>query len=110
MAALRLLLVIMFLVLAVYTGFVIAEHGLVLFPYFFGDVGRADWSGQFNLDFLMMLMLSALWVSWRHRFSGVGLALGVVAFFGGMGFLSVYLFVQSFLTKGNVVEILIGDR
>jgi hypothetical protein len=58
----------------------------------------------------MMLMLSALWVSWRHRFSGVGLALGVVAFFGGMGFLSVYLFVQSFLTKGNVVEILIGDR
>jgi len=28
-----------------------------------------QWPGQFNLDFMCMLLLAGLWVSWRHRFS-----------------------------------------
>jgi hypothetical protein len=54
-----------------------------------------SWFGQFNLDFMFMLSLSALWVSWRHRFSATGLALGVVAFLGGILFLTVYLLIES---------------
>ena len=106
----RLLLALIFTAIALYTGVVIAHHGLGLLPVFFGDMGSLAWPGQFNLDFMCMLALSGLWVAWRHRFSGAGVALGVVAFFGGALFLSVYLLVESFRTQGNVAALLLGQQ
>lgn len=106
MLLLRLLCVIIFVSLSVYTGPVfMAEPNL--FPAFFGQIAAGGWQGQFNLDFLFMLTLSGLWVGWRHGLNPAGLALGVVAFLGGAQFLSVYLFVQSFRC-GSVREILVG--
>jgi len=98
------------LVLVGYTAVVISAHGIGLFPIFFGDMAALAWPGQFNLDFMFMLSLSALWVSWRHQFSAVGLALGLLAFLGGALFLTVYLFVLSFQTKGDAREILLGPH
>jgi len=54
------------------------------------------------------LLLSGLWVSWRHRFSASGLLLGAVAVFGGMMFLSLYLFIASTQAKDDVNELLLG--
>ncbi len=108
MTGFRLLLIGMFAVLATYTGVTIAGQGWDLMSVFFGDMGRMAWPGQFNLDFMFMLTLSALWVAWRHRFSPAGLALAVVAFFGGASFLSVYLLVLSLRAGGGVTEILLG--
>jgi len=34
----------------------------------------------------------------------------VLAFFGGMLFLSAYLFILSFKAEGSVTRVLIGDR
>jgi hypothetical protein len=48
-------------------------------------------------------------VAWRHRFSPVGLALGVVAVFGGMPFLSTYLLIVSFTTRGDIEATLLGE-
>lgn len=110
MTLFRLLLVLIFAVITLYTGSVVANHGLNLLPVFFGDMAALAWPGQFNLDFMCMLALSGLWVAWRHRFSGAGIALGLVAFFGGALFLSVYLFVESFRTGGNVEALLLGQR
>lgn len=95
MTAFRLLLAAMFLVLLGYTALVIQGHGLNLFAVFFGDMAKLGWPGQFNLDFMFMLMLSALWVSWRHRFTSAGLGLGLLAFLGGASFLAIYLLVLS---------------
>jgi hypothetical protein len=106
----RLLLIAIWVVIAVYTGIVIANHGLNLLPIFFGDIAKMAWPGQFNLDFLCMLILSATWVSWRHNFSGAGMGLGLLALFGGASFLSVYLFILSVQNKGNVAAILLGQR
>lgn len=106
----RLLLIAILVVIAVYTGIVIANHGLNLLPIFFGDIAKMAWPGQFNLDFLCMLILSATWVSWRHNFSGTGMGLGLLALFGGASFLSVYLFILSVQNKGNVAAILLGQR
>jgi hypothetical protein len=64
--------------------------------------------GQFNLDFMGMLTLSALWVAWRHRFSKAGLGLGALAFFGGSLFLSIYLLVVSRQSGGDMKELLLG--
>lgn len=110
MALLRLLFVLIFAAITFYTGIVITNHGINLLPAFFGDMAALAWPGQFNLDFMCMLALSGLWVAWRHRFSGAGIALGLVAFFGGALFLSVYLFVESFRTGGKVEALLLGQR
>jgi len=54
------------------------------------------------------LLLSGIWVSWRHHFTETGLALGAVAIFGGMLFLSIYLLVATYSSKGNVKVLLLG--
>lgn len=106
----QLFLTAAFIAIAVYTGFVIAHHGWNLLPVFFGDIAALNWPGQFNLDFLGFLLLSGLWVSWRHGFSAAGLALGVVAVFGGMPFLCAYLLIASVRAQGNQQELLLGRR
>lgn len=110
MTLFRLLLVMIFTAITLYTGVVVAHHGLNLLPVFFDDMAGLAWPGQFNLDFMCMLALSGLWVAWRHRFSGAGIALGIVAFFGGALFLSAYLLVESVRTRGNVEALLLGQR
>lgn len=108
MTAFRIVLIALWLTLAVYTGIVISRHGLDLLPIFFGDIGEMMWPGQFNLDFLCFLTLSALWTAWRNGFSTLGLGLGVVAFFGGAGFLLPYLLFLSVQSRGDVPTILLG--
>lgn len=110
MAAFRIFLVLIFVTIAGYTAVVVANHGMDLFSVFFGDMAKMGWPGQFNLDFTCMLMLSALWVSWRHRFSGPGLALGLLAFFGGALFLSVYLLVVTVGVNGDAKALLLGAQ
>ena len=90
-AALRILLLVILVVLAGYTADVIANHGWGLLPVFFGDIGRMEWPGQFNLDFLFMLTLAAL------------------AFFGGALFLAVYLLIVSWQARGDARRLLLGD-
>ena len=108
MLAFRAFLVVSWLVLAGYTAVVIGSHGWGLLSVFFGDMLAMGWPGQFNLDFMMMLTLSALWVAWRHRFSGVGLLLGLAALFGGALFLTTYLLVISVTARGDVTQMLVG--
>jgi hypothetical protein len=105
----RALLVVLWLSIGVYTLIVVANHGFGLFPVFFGDMAKLGWAGQFNLDFMCMLTLSGLWVAWRHRFSPAGVALGVLAFFGGAFFLAAYLFVVSRRTGGDAAALLLGE-
>lgn len=108
MLAFRILLIVIFVVIASYTAIVVANHGLGLLPIFLGDIMRMGWAGQFNLDFMCMLTLSGLWVAWRHRFSRAGVALGLCAFFGGAFFLSAYLLIVSLWARGDIDRILLG--
>lgn len=95
MAMFRVWLAFMLTAISVYTAVTVQQYGWNLFTPFFSEMLTFSWFGQFNLDFMFMLSLSALWVSWRHRFSPAGLALGAVAFLGGILFLTVYLLIQS---------------
>ena len=108
MTLFRLFLLALIAVIAVYTGFVVAEHGLGLLPIFFGDMAAMTWPGQFNLDFFTFLLMSGLWMAWRNRFSPLGLFLGVVAVFGGMPFLAASLLYLSFKHDGDMAKILLG--
>ena len=108
MAAFRTILVALWLILAAYTAVVIARHGMGLLAVFFGDIASVGWPGQFNLDFLLFLVLSALWTAWRNAFSALGLILAVFAFFGGAGFLLPYLLYLTFRERGDMARILMG--
>lgn len=110
MTLFRIVLALMFLAISGYTAVVVTHHGLDLFSVFFGDMAKLRWPGQFNLDFMCLLALSALWVSYRHRFRPIGLLLGLGAFIGGVSFLSVYLLVESVRTRGDVPALLGARR
>lgn len=109
MTLFRILLALICVAIYGYTAVVVAHHGLNLFPVFFGDLVKLMWPGQFNLDFMCLLMLSGLWVSYRHRFRPLGLLLGFGAFVGGASFLSVYLLIESFRARGDVSALLLGQ-
>ena len=99
---------ILFVSIVAYTAVTISNHGWNLVPVFFGDMKAMAWPGQFNFDFMGFLLLSGFWVAWRHHFSIGGLALGLLAVFGGIMFLSAYLFVASMDSNGSVQALLMG--
>jgi hypothetical protein len=102
------LLLVIFGTIVVYTAVVVSNHGLNLFPVFFGDIAKMEWPGQFNIDFSGFLTLSAFWLAWRHHFSALGLSLGVLGFFGGAPVLTAYLFIVSFRCSGDAGVLLLG--
>ena len=108
MTAFRALLIALWATIVGYTAIVMANHGMGLLNVFFGDMAAMAWPGQFNLDFMSMLTLSALWVAWRHQFSSAGLVLAGLAFFGGGLFLTTYLFIVSGQAKGDMKQVLLG--
>ncbi|MFM7378321.1 MAG: hypothetical protein ACKO1O_09370 [Erythrobacter sp.] len=110
MTLFRLFLALCMVAIVGYTAVTIANHGWNLLPVFFGDMATMAWPGQFNLDFLCFLLLAGIWTAWRHHFQPAGLALGLVAVFGGMMFLSVYLLIQSLRTRGHVAALLLGPE
>ena len=108
MTLFRLFLLTCLIAIAAYTSVTISNHGINLLPVFFADMAKMAWPGQFNLDFMGFLALSAIWTAWRHQFSAAGLGLGVLAFFGGMLFLSIYLLIQTRRSKGDMKVLLLG--
>ena len=108
MIAFRALLLAIFLGIVGYTTVTIANHGIGLLPIFFGDMAAMAWPGQFNFDFMCMLLLSATWVAWRNAFMPLGLVLALFAAFGGALFLSAYLLIMSFQVDGDVRKLLLG--
>ena len=110
MTIFRVFLAIVFLSIVSYTAITISNHGLNLLPVFFGDMQAMAWPGQFNFDFMMFLALSALWTAWRNNFSLAAIGLSVIAFFGGMLFLSLYLFILTFKSDGSILRVIIGNR
>ena len=107
MGVLRIYLSVIFVVILGYTSVTIANHGMNLISIFFGDMATMAWPGQFNLDFMFMLTLSGLWVAWRHQFTPGGIALGLLAVFGGAMFLSTYLLILTSRDR-DVRRLLLG--
>jgi hypothetical protein len=108
MVAFRILLVVFIIAIMSFTGVVISNHGWNLLPVFFGDIAAMTWPGQFNFDFLCFLILSGLWLAWRHHFSPVGIVLGVFGFFGGIMFLAPYLLIVSFKAESDMKILFLG--
>lgn len=107
MVGFRILMAVLLLTVVIYTVFVVAEHGIDIFPIFFGDILAMGWPGQFNLDFMGFLVLSGTWLAWRNHFTPGGLVLGAFGLVGGIPLLTTYLLIISFQCD-NLNEILLG--
>lgn len=108
MKAFQILLVIMIIWIIGITGVVGFNHGWNLLPIFFGDMASLTWPGQFNADFMCFLLLSGLWLAWRHYFSFSEIILGLIGVFGGILFLAPYLLITSYQTNGDMKKLMLG--
>lgn len=109
MGAFRVLLALLFIGIIAFTLVAGLNHGWNLFQVFADDLTAMNWAGQFNFDFSSYLMLSGLWVAWRHQFSGKGLIFGAIASVFGILFFAPYLFIESFKHNGDVRSLLLGE-
>ena len=105
----RVLLALLLAVFAAYTAAVVANHGPGFPQVFFGDLAAMAWPGQINLDFLIYLLLSGLWIAWRHEFTAGGIALGLLALFGAVMLLP-YLLWATANAGGDGRVLLLGRR
>jgi len=110
MTTFRAILVMLTIAIFGYTIPVTMKYGLNILPLFFGEISALNWQGQFNLDFLCFLILSAAWLMWRYRFSGKGIMFGILGLILGMSFLAPFLLITSYQTNGNMREILMGEQ
>lgn len=108
MTAFRIFLATIIISIVSVTGIVISNHGWNLLPFFFGDMVSMTWPGQFNFDFMCFLLLSGLWLAWRHHFSPGGILLGLAGIFGGIMLLAPYLLIASYQAKGDTKVMLLG--
>lgn len=110
MTSFRVLLVVLGSTVLVYTVMAVANEGVNLFATTLPALADFGWPGQFHLDFATYLLLSGLWVAWRHQFSTNGILLGILASLLGIIFLSVYLLVAISKANGNISEVLLGQQ
>ena len=108
--ALRGILITLLIALVIYTFFTIQKDGFNFFAKAFGYLQSMEWSGQFSLDFLCYLILSALWVAWREGLTGQAYLLALLASVGGFLFLSVYLLILIGKSNGNIKQVLLGKQ
>ncbi|WP_422857792.1 hypothetical protein ACOKFD_09930 [Flagellimonas sp. S174] len=108
--ALKVLLVIQTIGLLIYSVIAIHNDGIDFLTRFQEFATSLTWMGQFALDFQCYLMLSALWIAWRNKFSIKSILIAVVAMILGIIVFAPYLLFLLTKEKGNLKKVLIGNR
>jgi uncharacterized integral membrane protein len=75
--------------------------------FFFGDMAH-PWRAQFNIDFLLHLLLVGAWMIWSNANRALGLVFALLAVTGGAVFTFAYLLVRTVQTRGNLKQVLLG--
>lgn len=109
MLAFRMGLGVALLGMGAYTAMVFAAHGMDFFTPFFGNILGLDWTGQFTLDFAIYLILSALWIAWRHEFSAGGIVTAAFASVLGVMVFLPYMLIITGKANGDMKVILLGE-
>ncbi|MBF9152344.1 hypothetical protein [Novosphingobium jiangmenense] len=110
MVALRAFLLLWLSLMVAYTVMVVAGHGLDFLSPFSAAVARFGWEGQFSLDLAGFLILTAIWIAWRHGMSAIGVPIAVLMVSAGMIGVSLYLLLASVAARGDVKVLLLGAQ
>lgn len=68
------------------------------------------WMGQFALDLQFYLILSALWIAWRNKFTGKSILMAMFAMILGILVFAPYLLYLIFRENGSLKKVLVGNR
>ncbi len=90
------------------TAYALYKNGLNWPAVYFGDILGFDWRSQFNIDFLIHLILLAIWISWREGFSSKGIFFGLLSIFMGGMFGFPYLLYAIYKANGDAKRVLLG--
>ena len=101
MIALRLFLVISAFTIFLVTYIAIEDQGIFWPTVFFGDILNLGWRSQFNIDFLIHLLLLATWIAWREGNTAKGYVFGFLSIFMGGMFGFLYVLYATFEAKGD---------
>lgn len=72
------------------------------------DLIALNWRSQFNIDFIIYLLLGSVWISWREAFTLKGHFFGFLNIFLGGMFSFPYLLLATYQTKVSPKLILLG--
>lgn len=104
------LLIIQTIGLLAYTVIAIKNDGVNFLTRAQEFMLSMKWIGQFTLDFNCYLMLSALWIAWRNKFTGKSILLAIIAAVLGIIVFAPYLLLLIQKENGSISKVLIGDR
>ena len=90
------------------TIIVFLSHGANWPAVAVADILEMNWRSQFDIDFIIYLLLAAAWISWREGFTLKGHIYGILSVVLGGMFMFPYLLVASYKANGDVKEILLG--
>jgi hypothetical protein len=107
MKALQGYFVVAWIVLAYVSTHAIASQGLDGGNVFITDFAH-PWRAQFNTDFTLWAVPTAVWVFWRHASWLLGLLCAVATLALGGMFLMPYLLVASIRAHGDARRLLLG--
>lgn len=108
MFTLRFYLVFSTLIIFTITFYALVTTGINWPAVYFGDILDLSWRTQFNLDFLMHLVLLAVWIAWREGFNAKGIIFGLLSILMGGMFGFPYLLYCIIKTNGKPMYVLLG--
>lgn len=104
------LLIIQTVGVLVYTAITIQNEGFTFLEKAKDFAISMSWMGQFTVDFQCYLMLSALWIVWRNKYTTKSIVFAIVAMILGIIVFAPYLLYLLLKEKGNLSKVLIGER
>ena len=110
MATLRIFLIVATVAIYLMTAVAIGSHGINWPAVAIGDLRALDWRSQFDLDFILYLLLFAGWVAWREGGTARGYAFGVVSVVMGGMFGFPYLLWAIHRAQGDPRQVFLGSR
>lgn len=108
MTLFRILLSILIVTIYATTLVTMSLNGADFLTAYFSALVSGTWQGQFNLDFGMYLVLSALWIMWRGGFGASVVMIGLAAGLLGMLVFAPYVLWISYKERGDVQQIFLG--
>jgi len=89
------------------TVYAVYSLGINWPQYFFGDILTHAWRMQFNVDFVIHLVLFCFWVIWREESRTTGIICALLFFLGGL-FSLIYMAVRFHQADGSIRKFLLG--
>ena len=110
MATLRLFLLVSTVAIYLLTYLAVASQGFNWPAVAIADIAALNWRSQFDVDFVIHLLLLATWVSWREGSTAKGHLFGVLSIVMGGMFSFPYLIHATYVAKGDPRQVLLGKH